>query len=130
MVYNGLMAKVSKKAMTEARAIEVIKWGIALAVPPSNHDEFMEALAYVRENPTIEVPTHLRNQHPPSMGFRIKMNYERPPSNKKGKCLTIKSHFMSSNNAQSTGIIVFYITLICVFMLNFYFFNNCLIIDY
>ena len=50
MVYNGLMAKVSKKAMTEARAIEVIKWGIALAVPPSNHDEFMEALAYVREH--------------------------------------------------------------------------------
>lgn len=33
-----------------------------------------EALAYVRENPTIEVPTHLRNHHPD------KKNYQYPHS--------------------------------------------------
>ena len=34
------------------------------------------ALAYVRENPTIQVPTHLRNHHPDKKNYRYPHAFE------------------------------------------------------
>lgn len=36
--------------MTEARAIEIVKWGVVLARPAATQVEFREALAYIKKH--------------------------------------------------------------------------------
>lgn len=62
--------------MPEARII-LAQATTYLANAPKSNASYMainEALAYVRDNPTVEVPTHLRNHHPD------KKNYKYPHS--------------------------------------------------
>lgn len=64
--------------MPEARIILAQATTYLANAPKSNasYRAIDEALAYVRENPTVEVPTHLRNHHPD------KKNYLYPHSHK------------------------------------------------
>lgn len=58
--------------MPEARIILAQATTYIANAPKSNASYLSidKALAYVRENPTIEVPTHLRNQHPDKKNYK------------------------------------------------------------
>jgi putative ATPase len=58
--------------MPEARIILAQATTYIAQAPKSNASYLAidKALAYVRENPTIEVPTHLRNQHPDKRNYK------------------------------------------------------------
>lgn len=65
---------IKQIGMPEARIILAQATTYLARAPKSNasYKAIDEALAYVKENPTIEVPTHLRNHHPD------KKNYQYP----------------------------------------------------
>lgn len=67
---------IKQIGMPEAR-IPLAQATVYLARAPKSNSSYLaidEALAYVRENKTVEVPTHLRNHHPD------KKNYQYPHS--------------------------------------------------
>lgn len=63
--------------MPEARIILAQTTTYIANAPKSNASYLSidKALAYVRENPTIEVPTHLRNQHPDKRNYKYSHSY-------------------------------------------------------
>lgn len=64
--------------MPEARII-LAQATTYLAQAPKSNASYMAidaALAYARENPTIEVPTHLRNHHPDKKNYRYPHSFE------------------------------------------------------
>lgn len=63
--------------MPEARIILAQATTYIAHAPKSNASYLSidKALAYVRENPTIEVPTHLRNQHPDKKNYKYAHAY-------------------------------------------------------
>lgn len=63
--------------MPEARIILAQTTTYIACAPKSNASYLSidKALAYVRENPTIEVPTHLRNQHPDKKNYKYVHSY-------------------------------------------------------
>ncbi len=63
--------------MPEARII-LAQGTTYIANAPKSNASYLsidKALAYVRENPTIEVPTHLRNQHPDKKNYKYSHSY-------------------------------------------------------
>jgi len=58
--------------MPEARIILAQATTYLANAPKSNasYNAINEALSYVRDNPTVEVPTHLRNHHPDSKKYK------------------------------------------------------------
>lgn len=64
--------------MPEARII-LAQATTYLAQAPKSNSSYLainDALAYVQENPTIEVPTHLRNNHPDKKDYKYPHSYE------------------------------------------------------
>lgn len=64
--------------MPEARIILAQATTYLANAPKSNasYKAIDAALAYVRENPTVEVPTHLRNHHPDKKNYRYPHAHE------------------------------------------------------
>ena len=69
---------VSQIGMPEAR-ISLSQCTIYLACAPKSNSAYLavdKALAYVRENPTEEVPGHLKNHSPEKVNYKYPHNYE------------------------------------------------------
>ena len=69
---------VKHVGMPEARHI-LAQATTYLANAPKSNSSYLainQAMAYVRDNPTIEVPTHLRNHHPDSNKYKYPHSYE------------------------------------------------------
>ena len=64
--------------MPEARIILAQATTYLANAPKSNasYKAIDNALAYVRENPTVEVPTHLRNHHPDKKNYIYPHQFE------------------------------------------------------
>lgn len=69
---------IKQIGMPEARLILAQATSYLANAPKSNASYLAinEALAYVKSNPTIEVPTHLRNHHPNKKQYKYPHNYE------------------------------------------------------
>lgn len=63
--------------MPEARIILAQATTYIASAPKSNASYLAidKALSYIRENPTIEVPTHLRNRHPDKKNYKYAHSY-------------------------------------------------------
>lgn len=69
---------VKQIGMPEARII-LAQATTYLALAPKSNASYLaidQALEYVRENPKIDVPTHLRNHHPDKKKYRYPHSYE------------------------------------------------------
>ena len=68
---------IKQIGMPEARIILAQATTYIAQAPKSNASYLSidKALAYVRENPTLEVPTHLRNQHPDKKHYKYAHAY-------------------------------------------------------
>lgn len=69
---------VSKIGMPEAR-IPLAQATVYLAMAPKSNSSYMainQAMNYVKNNPTIDVPTHLRNHHPDKEKYIYPHNYQ------------------------------------------------------
>lgn len=68
---------IKQIGMPEAR-IPLAQATVYLAKAPKSNASYLaidKALAYVKENPTIEVPTHLRNHHPDKKNYLYPHNH-------------------------------------------------------
>ena len=86
--------------MPEARII-LAQATTYLALAPKSNASYLaidEALEYVRQNPTIEVPTHLRNHHPDKKNYLYPHSYSNHWVEQKYKPQTPK-FYRSSNHA-------------------------------
>lgn len=69
---------IKQVGMPEAR-IPLAQATVYLAKAPKSNASYKaidNALAFVRENPTVEVPTHLRNHHPDKKNYKYPHSYE------------------------------------------------------
>lgn len=84
--------------MPEARII-LAQATTYLANAPKSNASYLainEAMKFVRENPTIEVPTHLRNHHPDKKNYKYSHNY--PNHYVSQKYLNEDLNFFESSN--------------------------------
>jgi putative ATPase len=76
-VATAALASIHQVGMPEAR-IPLAQATTYLASSPKSNASYLaidEAIAYVRENPTLEVPTHLRNHHPDKKNYQYPHSY-------------------------------------------------------
>ncbi len=68
---------IKQIGMPEARIILAQATAYLAQAPKSNSSYLAinEALEYVKANPTVEVPTHLRNHHPDKKNYKYPHNY-------------------------------------------------------
>lgn len=91
---------IKQIGMPEARII-LAQATTYLALAPKSNASYLaidEALEYVRQNPTIEVPTHLRNHHPDKKNYLYPHSYSNHWVEQKYKPQTPK-FYRSSNHA-------------------------------
>ena len=72
-----------------------------LALAPKSNASYLainEALAYVRENPTIEVPTLLRNKHPDKVHYQYPHSFASHWVEQKYLPESVKTRFYKSSN--------------------------------
>lgn len=76
LAVSGLQT-VQHIGMPEARITlaQVTTYLAATVKSNAAYNGINEAMAYVRDNPTIEVPTHLRNHHPDKNNYRYPHSY-------------------------------------------------------
>lgn len=77
-IANAAHYTVNQIGMPEAR-ITLAEATIYLALADKSNTAYNainKAMSYIKERPTIEVPTHLRNHHPDSKKYRYPHNYQ------------------------------------------------------